>query len=193
MKLINKLFITGVALAMSTSLASAADYTMRISHQFPPSHHTAQRLQQMAKDVAQETDGKVEVQIFGAAQLFKPNQHHAAVASGQLESAIILTIQWGGSLPEMAVTQIPYLMNAPAKQKAFLGSEAASILEQKLLDKRGAQHSLDRRHQRPGLHFFDPGARYAREVQGREDTRTEQVVRRGFERHGCGAGIHAWL
>lgn len=135
MKLINKLFITGVALAMSTSLASAADYTMRISHQFPPSHHTAQRLQQMAKDVAQETDGKVEVQIFGAAQLFKPNQHHAAVASGQLESAIILTIQWGGSLPEMAVTQIPYLMNAPAKQKAFLGSEAASILEQKLLDK----------------------------------------------------------
>ncbi|AEC20727.1 C4-dicarboxylate-binding periplasmic protein, putative [Pusillimonas sp. T7-7] len=135
MKLFNKLVMTGLAFAVSTSIAAAADYTMRISHQFPPTHHTAKRLEQMAKDVAKETDGKVEVQIFGAAQLFKPKQHHAAVASGQLEAAIILSIQWGGSLPEMAVTQIPYLMNAPAKQKAFLGSEAAKILDQKMLDK----------------------------------------------------------
>src|SRR5690606_9274480 len=135
MKLFNKLAMTGLAFAVSTSIAAAADYTMRISHQFPPTHHTAKRLEQMAKDVAQETDGKVGVQIFGAAQLFKPKQHHAAVASGQLEAAIILSIQWGGSLPEMAVTQIPYLMNAPAKQKAFLGSEAAKLLDQKMLDK----------------------------------------------------------
>lgn len=53
---------------------------MRLSHQFPPAHHTAVNLEQFAKEVAQETDGTVEVQIFGAAQLFKPAQHHAAVA-----------------------------------------------------------------------------------------------------------------
>src|SRR3546814_3803172 len=35
----------------------------------------------------------------------------------------------------MAGTQIPYLMNSPKKQKAFLGSEAAKILDQKMLDK----------------------------------------------------------
>ncbi|NYT37178.1 C4-dicarboxylate ABC transporter [Allopusillimonas soli] len=135
MSIIGRLLAGAIALALSASLAQAAEYTMRISHQFPPSHHTAKRLAQFAKDVAKETDGKVQVQLFGAAQLFKPKQHHAAVASGQLEAAIILSIQWGGSLPEMAVTQIPFLMSSPAKQKAFIGSEAAKLLDQKMLDK----------------------------------------------------------
>ena len=115
--------------------AMAADHTMRISHQFPPSHHTAQLLEQFAKDVATETDGKAEVQLFGAAQLYKPQQHHAAVAGGQIEAAIVLSIQWGGTIPEMAVTTIPFLISSPEKQRAFMDSEAAKLLDQKLLEK----------------------------------------------------------
>lgn len=131
-----KKFLTAVVtLAMSTGLANAADYTMRISHQFPPTHHTAINIEQFAKDVAKETDNKAEVQIFGAAQLFSPQQHHAAVAGGEIESALILSIQWGGTIPEMAVTQIPYFMASPAKQKAFIGSEAATILDSKMAEK----------------------------------------------------------
>src|SRR5699024_590017 len=82
----------------------AADHTMRISHQFPPNHLTSILLEQFAKDVDEATDGKVEVKLYGGAQLFKPNQQHAAVAGGEIEAAIILSIQWGSSLPEMAVT-----------------------------------------------------------------------------------------
>ena len=60
--------------------AQAADVTMRLSHQFPPAHHSAKNLEQFAAEVKANTGGKVEVQIFGAAQLYKPAQHHAAVA-----------------------------------------------------------------------------------------------------------------
>jgi C4-dicarboxylate-binding protein DctP len=42
---------------------------MRLSHQFPPAHHSAKNLEQFAADVKANTGGKVEVQIFGAAQL----------------------------------------------------------------------------------------------------------------------------
>lgn len=112
--------------------AFAADYTMRISHQFPPSHHTAVNLDQFAKDVAVATKGRVEVQNFGAAQLFKPNQNHPAVASGKVEAAAILSFQWGGTIPEMSVTVIPYLMTSVAKQKAFITSEAAKLLDAKM-------------------------------------------------------------
>src|SRR5690606_12356593 len=100
--MMNKKTFLGAALAIALTSATAwsADYTMRISHQFPPSHHTSPLLEQFAKDVAAETDGKVEVQLFGAAQLYKPQQHHAAVASGQIEAAIILSIQWGGRSEE---------------------------------------------------------------------------------------------
>ena len=115
--------------------ALAADYTMRISHQFPPAHHTAKSLEQMAKEVKEATKGRVEVQIFGNAQLFKPNQNHPAVASGKVEAAAILSFQWGGTIPEMSVTIIPYLMTSVAKQKAFITSDAARQLDAKMLAK----------------------------------------------------------
>jgi C4-dicarboxylate-binding protein DctP len=115
--------------------AAAAEFTMRLSHQFPPTHHTAVNLEQFAKDVAAATNGRAEVQIFGAAQLYKPNQHHPAVASGKIESAVMLSFQWGGTIPEMSVTIIPYLMTSVAKQKAFIGSEASKLLDAKMAAK----------------------------------------------------------
>lgn len=130
------ILLTGVAVAAVTSgAAMAQDHVMRLSHQFPPTHHTAVRLAQFEKDVEAATDGAVDVQIFGAAQLYKPNQHHAAVASGEIESAVILNLQWGGTIPEMSVTLIPYLLTSPEAQKAFMGSEAAAMLEEKMAEK----------------------------------------------------------
>src|SRR3990172_9503643 len=108
---------------------------MRISHQLPPTHHTSVNLDQFAKDVKAATKGRVEVQNFGSAQLFKPNQNHPAVASGKIEAAIILNFQWGGTIPEMSVSIIPYLMTSVAKQKAFLRSDAAKLLDAKMAAK----------------------------------------------------------
>jgi len=71
------------ALALGGCLAAAAqaaDVTMRISHQFPPAHHSAKNLEQFAADVKALSGGKVEVQIFGAAQLFKPNPRRSPAA-----------------------------------------------------------------------------------------------------------------
>jgi C4-dicarboxylate-binding protein DctP len=108
---------------------------MRLSHQFPPAHHSAKNLEQFAADVKANTGGKVEVQIFGAAQLYKPNQHHAAVAGGKIESAAVLSFQWGGTIPEMNVTIIPYFMSSVDKMRKFRGSEAAQMLDAKMLEK----------------------------------------------------------
>lgn len=121
---------TAAAIACA-SPALAADYTMRLSHQFPPSHASTKNLEQFAKDVSAATGGKVEVQLFGAAQLFKPNQHHAAVAGGKIESALQINFTWGGTIPEMVVTTIPYLMGKEAIKK-FPGSEAARLLDAKM-------------------------------------------------------------
>lgn len=123
------------ALSLSTG-AWAAEYTMRISHQFPPAHHSAMNIEQFAKEVAAATKGAVEVQTFGAAQLYKPNQNHAAVASGKIEAAMILSFQWGGNIPEMSATIIPYLMTSVEKQKTFVnGSAAAKFLDAKMAAK----------------------------------------------------------
>ncbi|MBE7419998.1 MAG: TRAP transporter substrate-binding protein DctP [Ideonella sp.] len=123
------------ALLAAASAAWPADATMRISHQFPPAHHSAKNLEQFAADVKAATQGKVEVQIFGSAQLFKPNQNHAAVATGKIEAAAIVGFTLGGTIPEMNVTLIPYYVTAADKVRKFPGSPAARMLDAKLLDK----------------------------------------------------------
>ena len=130
----HRLFIGALAAALAAG-AQAADYTMRLSHQFPPAHHSARNMEQFAADVKANTNAKVEVQIFGAAQLYKPNQHHAAVAGGKIESAIVLSFQWGGTIPEMNVTIIPYFMSSVDKMRKFPGSEPAKMLDAKMLEK----------------------------------------------------------
>ena len=130
----HRLFIGALAAGLAAG-AQAADYTMRLSHQFPPAHHSAKNMEQFAADVKANTNAKVEVQIFGAAQLYKPNQHHAAVAGGKIESAIVLSFQWGGTIPEMNVTIIPYFMSSVDKMRKFPGSEPAKMLDAKMLEK----------------------------------------------------------
>jgi C4-dicarboxylate-binding protein DctP len=134
MNLKHPLFAAALAAGFAAG-AHAADFTMRLSHQFPPAHHEAKNMEQFAADVKAATHGRVEVQIFGAAQLYKPNQHHAAVAGGKIESAIVLSFQWGGTIPEMNVTIIPYFMSSVEKMKKFPGSEAAKLLDAKMADK----------------------------------------------------------
>ena len=121
--------------AVCTAGAHAADVTMRLSHQFPPSHHSAKNLEQFAADVRALTNGRVEVQIFGSAQLFKPNQNHSAVATGKVEAAAIVGFTLGGAIPELNVTLIPYYITGLGKMQKWPGSAPAKMLDAKLLDK----------------------------------------------------------
>jgi C4-dicarboxylate-binding protein DctP len=115
--------------------ACAADYTMRISHQFPPMHHTAKALDQFAADVKAATGGKVDVQIFGAEQLFKANQNIPAVARGEVESAAIVDLSWTSTIPEMAVMTIPYLVTRVEQLRRFPPSDLAALLNRKMAAK----------------------------------------------------------
>ncbi|HRY26377.1 MAG: TRAP transporter substrate-binding protein DctP [Geminicoccaceae bacterium] len=124
------------ALALTLPLGSLhAETVFRISHQLPPAHHIAQLVEAFAADVEARTDGAVDVQIFGASQAYKPDQHHPAVARGEIEGAIAVNFQWGNTIPEMNVVTIPYFFTDLARIEAFPGSKAADLLDAKLLEK----------------------------------------------------------
>lgn len=130
-----KLALAALFSASAIASVQAADYTMRLSHQLPASHHVARSLAQFAADVQASTGGKLEVQLFGGEQLYKAAQNHVAVARGQIEAASIVSLQWGGTIPEMQALSIPYLMTSPAQLAKFPGSPAAGLLESKLEEK----------------------------------------------------------
>ncbi|MBY5925164.1 MULTISPECIES: TRAP transporter substrate-binding protein DctP [Halomonas] len=124
-----------IALFGLSSSAWAADYSLRLAHQLPASHHVAQALETFADEVEADSDGRIDVEIFGAAQLYGPTQFHAAVARGQIEAASMLNLLWGGTIPAMQVFNIPYLITRPEDLAAFADSEAASWLDQRMAEK----------------------------------------------------------
>lgn len=118
-----------------SSLSHAETAVMRLSHQLPPGHHIAQLIERFAGDVAERSEGRVEVQIFGANQAFAPDQNHPAVARGQIEGALSVNFQWGNTIPEMNVVTIPYFFTDLERIRKFPGSELAGILEDKLMER----------------------------------------------------------
>lgn len=131
MKFMNRLLTCVVALGLSTGVG-AAEFTMRMSHHFPPQLNAAKLMEQFAKDVKEGTNGRVEVQIFGSAQLYKPNQEHAAVATGKIESAFMSSFTMAGAVPEINVLLAPFLLSGIDVVKKFPESEAAQLLDEKL-------------------------------------------------------------
>jgi TRAP-type C4-dicarboxylate transport system substrate-binding protein len=125
----------GLGLGLGIGAAQAAESVFRISHQLPPGHHIAQLVEQFAADVEARSNGEIDVQIFGASQAYSPDQHHPAVARGEIEGAISVNFQWGNTIPEMNVVTIPYYFTDLEAIEKFPGSEAAELLEAKLLER----------------------------------------------------------
>lgn len=132
-----KLFLAvTTAAALLAGAAQAADpVVMRISHQLPPAHHIAQLVENFAAELEQISGNRIDVQILGATQAYKPEQNHPAVARGQIEAALSVNFQWGNTIPEMNVVTIPYYFTDLKRIEKFPGSEAAKLLEAKLAEK----------------------------------------------------------
>lgn len=123
------------AIAAGGAAAQAENVTMRISHQVPTAHHLHKMLEGFAADVAKRSNGSVTVQLFPAEQLHKATENHPAVARGAVEAALSVNQQWGKTIPEMNVVVIPYFFSELEKIRKFPGSDAAKLLEAKLMQK----------------------------------------------------------
>jgi TRAP-type C4-dicarboxylate transport system substrate-binding protein len=126
------LVLAGAAFGLAAAPATAADFTMRISHQFPPPHHLSPVIAKWAAEIKENSKGRIDTQVFGSSQAYKPDQNYAAVAKGQIEAALAVNFQWGRTIPEMSITSYPYAITALSVMQKFPGSEAAKFLEAKL-------------------------------------------------------------
>jgi TRAP-type C4-dicarboxylate transport system substrate-binding protein len=134
-----KAFVLSVAMGLSATVAAAQDYSLRFAHQLPPQHYLAQEYEVWAKTIEEKSGGKVKVEIFPAAQAFKPNQVFPAVAQGRIEAGMSMSFQWGNTIPEMSVMTVPYIMSDEVDAAKFVQSEANDILSE-LIAAKGVQH-----------------------------------------------------
>ena len=94
----------GAAFLVSTAPAAFAATEMRCSHQLPPAHHIAKVIDRWAEEVEKQSEGELDVQIFGADSLIGARENIVATAKGDIECAFSLNFQWGKTLPIMNVT-----------------------------------------------------------------------------------------
>lgn len=128
--------VGALVLAAGTSGALAADYTMRISHVFPPTHPLGKLAAAYETAVEEETGGKVEVELFGAGQAFNERNAFPAVARGQIEGTILVSLFFSGIVPEMDALSIPFVMRGKDAPDRFLKSEARTALNDRIRAKR---------------------------------------------------------
>jgi len=120
--------IVGSLVLFAMSPVWAAPYKMRISHQMPETHFIATEIKEFKTLVEQKTNGKVTVEIYPAAQAFKPKETMNAVATGAIEAAVTTNFEWAGILPTMDIFIVPFLITKiPVIDKAIHGDVGATL------------------------------------------------------------------
>tara|TARA_E500000178_G_scaffold299740_1_gene307593 strand:- start:87 stop:1040 length:954 start_codon:yes stop_codon:yes gene_type:complete len=117
------------------SISNANAAKMRCSHQLPPKHHIAKVIDKWATEIRSQSNNDIDVQIFGANSLRNAKQNIGAVAKGDIECAFSVNFQWGKTVPTMNVTLKPYSVTDKNVLANWPGSEVASFLDEKLLEK----------------------------------------------------------
>jgi C4-dicarboxylate-binding protein DctP len=129
-----QILATPLAVALPLPFIRAAQAqaaaTMRLSHQYPPSHHIAQVLSAFAQDVKARSNNAVDVQVFPAEQLARVGENFPGVARGAFEAAVATNFTWGNTIPEMSGQTIPYFFTGIEQNRRFPQSEARRFLDQ---------------------------------------------------------------
>lgn len=128
--------LASTTLLVLTTLPAMAATPIRCSHQLPPQHEVAKVIERWAAEVETLSKGDLDVQLFGANALAKPEENIPSVAKGSFECAFSVNFQWGKTLPAMNVTLRPYAFSDPEIWRNWPDSEPAAYLEGLMEEKR---------------------------------------------------------
>ncbi len=110
--------------------------TMRLSHELPPTHQLGRAGEKFAEMVSRQSQGRLRVEIYPNAQLYKDKVAPDAVSSGAVESAFTPAIYLSSIIPLMGIYDVPMLFGThEVVYKFFDSPEGHSLLQ--MTEKKG--------------------------------------------------------
>lgn len=109
--------------------SSQAATELKLSNQFPPSHHVSKGLVVFADKVKEYSKGAVEVKIFDSAQLFKDTEIVEALQEGNVDTGLVPTNKWSGMIPAADAFEMPFIFQDLTSIKKFIDAGAGDLLE----------------------------------------------------------------
>lgn len=132
MSLTRRTAATVAALCLGAlALPASAQTKWDLPSAYPASNFHTENLAQFAKDVDQDTGGKLKIQVHDNAALFKAPEIKRAVQGGQAQAGEILLVNFQNEWPMWGLDGIPFLATSYAEAwKLYQASKP--VLEKKL-------------------------------------------------------------
>ncbi len=118
------LAVFSVILGAVFSIADAAPKTIRVTLQMTPESLLYKNLQIFKEQVAKESHGELDIQLFPSSQLYKAQEVPKAVGSGQIEMGAVLLSQYADTLPVTDIFAIPFLFSIQGLFEAAIKPES---------------------------------------------------------------------
>lgn len=96
---------------LMASVATAQDYVLRLSHTGAPTHHYQTVTEAFAAEIADKTNGAVEVQVFPSDQLGNQLESVEGTMIGTLELTLASDTVLSNWVPDMGALNLPFLFN----------------------------------------------------------------------------------
>ena len=131
------------AVYSSVNMAWGAEKTLRFQVNYPGTSYGGASMKYFAKQVEQESKGKLEVQLFFAGQILNTKEAFSALQKGMVDGLYSALIYYGGIVKEANWEWLPFTWNSPQQAiKLYLDQGLLKLMQEAL-----AQH---------GLHYLVP-------------------------------------
>ena len=101
---------------------------MRVTLQTPLNHPLGENLLLFEREVETRTGGRVDVEIYDSAILFKDEEVPTAVGAGMIEAGAASLTQYVGEAPVVDIFYMPFLFDSYAKVRAAVSSISARLI-----------------------------------------------------------------
>lgn len=126
-----KRFALAVAACLALPAGGAAAKDLRLGIITPPSHQWAKSAEAFAKDVADQSGGRLKVMVFPSGQLGNEAQMLQQMQSGALDLAFLAAGEIANRRQDFAALFAPYLVKTPAEASRLLrGPTATKMLDE---------------------------------------------------------------
>jgi len=127
--------VMSAIVATMPRLARAAT-TLRWATVLPTSHPSVAMMEQVAKQVKEDTGGAVEIQTFPAGQLGSSRDVIESTSSGAIQIVDEGAAQFGQFVPQFSILEAPYLWRDPAQVRRVMASPIVDEMNAMLVAKR---------------------------------------------------------
>ncbi|MEW6262029.1 MAG: TRAP transporter substrate-binding protein [Thermodesulfobacteriota bacterium] len=127
------LVVTLLVVFCSYSLAQEQKrLVIKYAHTLPDMEPIAEQAKLFAKCVKEKSAGKIEIEVYPAAQLFTARDVFPAVRKGAVEMAAVVSGTMQGTIPLMEIFDLPFLFKDFMQVKKAWGGELGSTLKKEL-------------------------------------------------------------